>query len=166
MKARDSGSIDAATMEDTPGGRDPGQLSLAVSDIESVIPPGTAFILVDDDALPSDGFSERRVIRFLGCGAGSPARPADDEAAVEDLHRLRRLGASHIVFAWTAFSLLERYAGLGRYLRSHFPCLFRDDRILAFGLERYSKEALLHACTRRGGGDLIGGLAGKPCASV
>jgi hypothetical protein len=158
--------MDAARGQGTRGGQDPQQLSLAVSDIESVIPPGTAFILVDDDALPGDAFSERRILRFLGCGAGDAVRPADDEAAVEELHRLRRLGASHIVFALTGFPLLERYAGLGRYLQSHFPCLFRDDHILAFGLQRYSKEALLHTCVPQGSGDVFGQSATKPCVSV
>ena len=140
------------------------QLSLAVSEIESLIPQGSAFILVDDGALPSDGFPDRRLFPFLGCG--SAAGPVDDRTAVEELHRLRRLGARHIVITWTAFPLLERYAGFGSYLRSHFPCLFRDERILAFGLERYSKEALLHACAPRGSGELIGRLDGEPCASA
>src|SRR5438093_3189298 len=128
MKSQDSGSFPSGTRHDSR------QLSLAVSEIESVIPPGTEFILVDDGALPSDGFPDRRFFRFLGCG--SPVQPADDRTAVEELHRLRRLGARHIVIAWTAFTLLERYAGFGSYLRSHFPCLWRDERILAFGLAR------------------------------
>jgi hypothetical protein len=159
MKARDA--------IPTGGDRhDPRQPSLAMSDIESVVPPGTAFILVDDGELPSDGFSDRRVLRFRGRGAGSPAGSDDDRTSVEELHRLRRQGAGHIVFAGTAHLLFERSAGLGRYLRSHFPCLFRDDRIIAFGLGGYSKEALFHACAPRGGAGLLDPLARNPCVSA
>src|SRR5262245_15358859 len=160
------GLTDAGRVRGMPGGQDPHQLSLAVSDIESVIPAGAAFILVDDDALPRDGFSERPVLRFGGCGAGSPEPPAADQAAVQELERRRGLGRTHLVFAWTAFSFLERHAGLERYLRSHFHCLFRDDRILAFGLQRYSKEALFHACASPGSSDPIHHLPRAPCVSA
>jgi hypothetical protein len=55
-----------------------------------------------------------------------------------------------MVFAWTAFWWLEHYAGLSRYVRGHFPCLFQNDRIITFDLQRYAKEALLHMCTPKG----------------
>lgn len=160
MKSRDPGPIEAGAR------RDPRPPSPAVGDIESVVPPGTAFILVDDGELPSDGFSDRRVLRFPGRLAGRAEGPDDDRGAVEELHRLRRMGAGHIVFAGTASAALERPAGLGSYLRSHFPCLYRDERITAFGLGGYSKEALLHACAPRRGAGLHGEMARNPCASA
>ncbi len=132
------------------GEDDPQYLRLAVDEIEAVIPSGAAFILVDDNAIPPDSFSDRRLFPFLERDGQYWGPPADDSTAIEELHRLRGLGASHIVFAWTAFWWLDHYSGLSRYLWGHFPCLFQNDRIIAFDLQRYAKEALFRACAPRG----------------
>ena len=138
-------------MNHEPRGEEASQyVRLAVDEIEAVIPPGAVFILVDDNAFPAGSFSNRPVLRFLERDGKCSGRPADDRAAVEQLHRLKRLGASHIVFAWTAFWWLDHHEGLSQYVRGHFQCLFQDDRILVFDLQRYAKEALLHARTPKG----------------
>ena len=129
------------------GEEDPQYLRLAVAEIEAVIPSGAVLILVDDNALPTDSFSNRRVLPFLERNGQYWGRPADDSTAVDELHRMRRLGASHIVFAWTAFWWLDHYFGLSQYLWRHFQCLFHNDRIVAFDLQRYAKEALLRTVT-------------------
>jgi len=120
-------------------------LRLALVQIESVVPSDALLILVDDNAFPPDGLPDRQVLPFPERDGRYGGRPEDDKSAVEELHRLRRLGASHMVFAWTAFWWLDWYTGLSRYVRGHFPCLLQNDRIMAFDLQRYAKEALLHA---------------------
>jgi hypothetical protein len=138
------------------GEEDPRNLRRAVSDIENVIPDGTTFILVDNNTFHDETFGDRSPFPFLEREGEYWGLPADDAVAIEELHRLRRLGASHMGFAWTAFWWLDHYVGLTRYLWSHFPCLFQNDRVVIFDLQRYAKEALFHAYlpgaldTRRG----------------
>jgi hypothetical protein len=132
---------------------DPRHVRRAVSDIDSVVPDGATFILVDANALPRGGFGERRVFPFLERNGEYWGLPADDATAIQELHRLRREAASHMVFAWTSFWWLDHYVGLTRYLWSHFPCLFHNERVLVFDLQHYSKDALLQHSRAQGGAE-------------
>src|SRR6059036_1810558 len=65
---------------------------------------------------------------------GATGKPPDDATAIRELERLRKAGASFIVFIWSTFWWLEYYAGLHRYLRAQFPCIQQDERIVVFDL--------------------------------
>jgi glycosyltransferase involved in cell wall biosynthesis len=113
---------------------------LALSqDIRTLIPLGERFILVDQNQLSIDFFGKDffdgyRVTPFLdreGCYWGPPA---DCDTAIRGLERLRRSGATNIVFITPAFWWLEYYTAFAQYLRSKFRCVKENERVLVFDL--------------------------------
>jgi len=58
--------------------------------------------------------------------------PADNLTAIHELQGLRLAGAKLIVFAWPAFWWLDLYSEFARYLYSHFNCVLKNDRLIAF----------------------------------
>lgn len=103
--------------------------------IAKLVPPQEAFILVDEDRLEAAPLvAPRRCIPFLEKDGTYWGKPADDEAAIREIIRLRRSGANFMIFVSSTFWWLEYYAGLKQYLYSNFPCALRDDRLLAFDL--------------------------------
>ncbi len=103
-------------------------------DIAALIPPGDTFILVDDELLGSIMTAGHRTIPFLERDGQYWGAPPDDATAIRELERLRRSGATFIVFVWPAFWWLGYYTGLHRHLRSRFRCVLENDRLIAFDL--------------------------------
>src|ERR1051325_5384783 len=110
------------------------QLRRAQEEIVRLVPPGAAFILVNDDQWGNErGFGDRRAIPFLEKNGRYGGPPADDATALRELERLRKGGASHIVFGWPSFWWLDHYAGLREHL-SALPCVLKNERLVAFQL--------------------------------
>ncbi|MBM4464923.1 MAG: glycosyltransferase [Chloroflexi bacterium] len=113
----------------------PHRLHQAIQEISAFVPPGDAFILVDGDLWGApEVLAGRRRIPFLERDGQYWGPPADDDTAICELERLRRSGASFIVFAWPAFWWLDHYAGLHRHLRSAYRCALENDRLVVFDL--------------------------------
>jgi hypothetical protein len=114
-------------------------LERAVGQLRELMPPGTTFILVDEDQWAdrwggSEVLSGRRAFPFLERNGQYWGPPADDATAVSELKRLRQAGADYIAFAWPAFWWLDHYMGLNRHLRSNFTCVLEDDLLVVFDL--------------------------------
>ena len=62
--------------------------------------------------------------------------PIDDEAAIQEVERLRISGASHIAFAWWTSWWFDYYKEFHNYLRSNFECLIENDRLVIFNLRK------------------------------
>jgi glycosyltransferase involved in cell wall biosynthesis len=101
--------------------------------LRRLIPTGSRFILVDEDQLRG----------ALGLPGATPftqrdgvywGPPADDRAAVDELDRARRAGATHIAFAWPAFWWLDYYAAFAQHLRTRHPCVWKDDHVKVYDL--------------------------------
>lgn len=111
------------------------RLHLATTELSGLIPSGASFILVDDaqwgNVRPLDG---HRIIPFLEKNGAYWGPPADDNAAWQELERLRAAGASHIAFAWPSFWWLQHYAEFHRRLREAFPCVLANERLIVFKL--------------------------------
>lgn len=111
----------------------------AAQELEDAVPEGETFILVDDDWW-NDGAGNPEVLPgrhrlpFIEHDGQYWGRPADDSQATRELERLRGEGAGFVVFAWPAFWWLEYYAGFGAWLRSRFPCVLDNDRLVIFDL--------------------------------
>jgi hypothetical protein len=110
------------------------QRTLTAEDIASIIPPGTDFILVDQQQVKGYLPDQYRTVSFLEQDGVYWGPPPDDETAIRELNQLRRSGAQFIVFAWTAFWFLDYYTGLHSTLRSRYRCLIENDRIVCFDL--------------------------------
>jgi len=104
-------------------------------EIVKLVPPQEAFILVDEDRLDAVPLvAPRRCIPFLEKDGRYWGKPADDEAAIREVARLRLSGANFIIFVSSTFWWLEQYPGLRHYLYSNFLCALQDHRLLAFNL--------------------------------
>jgi hypothetical protein len=114
-------------------------LDLTIQDISALIPAGNAFILVDNAKFGGEVVTGRRTIPFLERDGQYCGPPPDGITAIREIERLRRSGASFIVFAWTAFWWLDHYAGLSEHLRSNYRCALENDRLVVFDLRLYNR---------------------------
>jgi hypothetical protein len=106
------------------------------SEIAAVVPAGESLILVDGQQLNAGEVARnRRVIPFLERDGVYWGAPADDQTGIMELERLRQQARPRcIVFAWPAFWWLGHYRGLRDHLRSRFPCVLENERLVAFDL--------------------------------
>jgi succinoglycan biosynthesis protein ExoV len=102
--------------------------------IDSVVPPEDLVIFVDEDQWRNQLSSGRRLVPFLEREGQYWGPPADSETAIQELDRLRGVGARFIIFAQPAFWWLEYYARLTGHLRSHFPCSLENEQLVVFDL--------------------------------
>jgi hypothetical protein len=110
-------------------------VSRAAENITLLIPQGNTFILVDQQQVRDYLPAEYRAIPFLERDGHYWGPPPDDVTAIRELDRLRKAGASFIVFALPAFWWLDYYKGLCRYLRSQFRCVIENECIVMFDLQ-------------------------------
>jgi hypothetical protein len=108
----------------------------ASKEIDEVIPAGDTLVLIDglENCLTGEAEDRRRVIRPEALDGESSGPPPNDEEAIRRLGDLRRSGAHFIAFAWPAFWWLDYYTGLHQHLRSNFPCILENDRLVIFDL--------------------------------
>lgn len=111
------------------------RLQLATHELSKLIPPGDTFILVDEAQWGGEGVADRHVIPFLERDGQYWGAPPDDETAIRELERLRRAGASFMVFGWPAFWWLDYYFGLHRHLRSECRCVLKNSNLVVFDLQ-------------------------------
>jgi SAM-dependent methyltransferase len=115
------------------------RLYLAVRDIAAVIPAEDAFILLDEKHFGSLLTAGRRTIPFLDREGQYGGPPPNDETAIQEIERLRRLGANFIVLEWPEFWWLDHYGVFNQYIRSNFPCALDNERIVVFDMRPNSK---------------------------
>jgi glycosyltransferase involved in cell wall biosynthesis len=116
------------------------QTKRVIINLESIADAKETFILVDESSLDPDVFARWKTIPFTEREGVYWGPPPDDDFAIKELERLRRAGASFIVFAWPAFWWLEHYAEFNRYLRSQFVCVLENDRLVVFDLRCNSRK--------------------------
>lgn len=105
-----------------------------VEELAALIPEGARFVLVDHEVFREDVAATRTALPFLERDGEYWGPPADDETAIAELERLRRQGASFVVFGSPAFWWLDHYARLADHLRARYPCVLDNDRLVAFDL--------------------------------
>jgi hypothetical protein len=113
------------------------QIELTTQDIVGLVPAEESFISVDADRWGIGDFVEgRRRLPFPERDGQYWGPPPDDDAAIREGERLRNSGASFIIFGWPAFWWLDYYAGFHRHLRSTYPCILENDRLVVFDLRQ------------------------------
>jgi len=110
----------------------------SMREIEGLVPAEETFILVDEDQwrTSSEVGARRHRIPFLERDGGYWGPPPDDATAIQEFERLRKSGASFIVFGWPAFWWFGYYAGFHHHLRSTFRCAMENERVVVFDLRR------------------------------
>jgi hypothetical protein len=107
----------------------------ALDDLCRVVPPGAVFVLADEAEWDTDEVVRtRRRVPLTERDGVYWGPPADDEAAIAELERLRTGGAEYLVVAWPAFWWLEHYRGWAEHLRSHHAALLETEDVRVFGL--------------------------------
>lgn len=105
--------------------------------IAEIVPPGSAFILVDEDTWAMDDVvAGRRHVPFMERKGRFCGWPPDDAAAIQEVERLRQAGADFMVFAWHCLWWLEHYTELNRHLQTNYRCLVENDQVALFDLRR------------------------------
>ena len=107
-------------------------LEMAKRELGHVVPKGATIVLVDEGTWGSDVVSDWQPIPFVERDGVYWGAPPDGESGVEELERLRRGGATFVVFGWPAFWWLDHYAELEEYLQAHSVRIFENTRIIVF----------------------------------
>jgi glycosyltransferase involved in cell wall biosynthesis len=112
-------------------------LDSAAKELAGLLPEGSSFILVDGGELcteQTDVIPGRLAIPFTERDGQYWGPPGDDETAIRELERLRSCGAQYLVFVWSAFWWVSYYNRFQRHLRTNYPCLVENERLIAFDL--------------------------------
>jgi Methyltransferase domain len=110
------------------------RLFKTVNEIGRLIPHRQRFILVDHDVIRGQLVNDRWAIPFLEREGKYWGVPSDDDTAIRELTRLRKLGAKFVVFTWDAFWWLDYYAEFHNKLKSQYRCVLKNERLVVFDL--------------------------------
>ena len=110
------------------------KLDRTYSRFDSLVSASETFIYVDQETMETEIFGDRIIIPFMEKDGLYSGVPADDEMAIEELERLRRIGANFIVFARPAFWWLDYYSDFHSYIRQRFECVLKSNRLIVFDL--------------------------------
>jgi glycosyltransferase involved in cell wall biosynthesis len=117
------------------------RVSHSVRDLIRVVPENESVILVDAGQWGTGrSLATLRLHPFVECNGLYWGPPADDASAVRELEQSRGTGAGFIVFAWPAFWWLDYYAEFYHYLRSQYPCVLHNDRLVIFELRHPKRQ--------------------------
>ena len=112
-------------------------LKIAIPQILSIVPKKDSFILIDEGKFDSqDIFEDRHIIRFNEHNGYYGGPPEDDFSAIQELERLLKTCAKFIVISWPAFWWLQYYEEWHQYLRTNFPCILENVRLIIFDLHQ------------------------------
>jgi len=107
-----------------------------VTDIVSLVPPGSSFILANQDAWANGPrIAGRSRVPFLERDGVYWGPPADDAEAVAELQRQSARGHRYFAVTFPHLWYLEHYRGLRTWLRTHAREHIHNDRIALFELD-------------------------------
>ena len=111
-------------------------LWIATLELAEVIAEGDAFVLVDEDLFGEEILLGRRALPFLEHKGQYWGPPPDDETAIRELGRMRRMGAEFVVFVWASFWWFDHYPGFHAHLSSTFNRVLSNERLVVFDLRK------------------------------
>jgi glycosyltransferase involved in cell wall biosynthesis len=110
------------------------KLKRALEELDTVIPSGVPFILVDDLTWQLRRTENRAFIPFLEKGGQYAGPPGNSCTAIAELERLRAAGAQFVVFAWPSFWWLQSFPEFRDYLQAQFLCVHQSSETMIFKL--------------------------------
>ncbi|WP_428939323.1 glycosyltransferase family 2 protein [Fontivita pretiosa] len=99
------------------------------------IAAGEAALLADEGKL-RDELLDHTIVPFTEHAGQYWGPPADDEAAIRELRRHRAAGVRWLLIAWPAMWYLEHYHRFAEHLGFRYPCVCRDQHLVAYALDR------------------------------
>lgn len=113
----------------------PSRLLMACGDIQSAIPPGAKYALVDQDEWGlREPVAGRVAVPFMERDGEYWGPPSGGAEAVRELNRLRRQGVRFIAIWWTCFWWMDAYPEFTECLSRQHSCLVDNERLQIFGL--------------------------------
>jgi hypothetical protein len=111
------------------------RLQGAVERLDTLVAPGTPFLLIDDGQTAMTATQQRRVIPFPERDGIWWGAPADDAEAIAELERQRRGGAAYLAVLWIASWWLEHYRDFAAHVRERYPLTLEDELLTVFELQ-------------------------------
>jgi hypothetical protein len=106
----------------------------ASREVAEIVPAGATFILADEAGFGREFAPGRRLVPLLERDGEYAGRPADDDAAIAGVERLRAGGAEWLIVGWPAFWWLDHYQRFADHLRARYRCVSTTERLVAFDL--------------------------------
>ena len=107
----------------------------SIQEIKAVTPEGATLILVDEEQWGAgQDLAGRRLLPFSERDGEYWGVPGDDVTAVQELERLRAVGAGFMVFVWSTFWWLDHFSGLRRHLADQYRRVLENDRLIVVDL--------------------------------
>jgi pyruvyltransferase len=110
------------------------EAKLAALQLARLVPKDAICIIIDLDQWRSEFASGPESVPFLERNGAYWGPPADDDAAIGELMRLRDGGATYVVFAKPAFWWLDYYSGFRDCLNASAICCHKDDLLIVYRL--------------------------------
>ncbi len=108
----------------------------STKEIREMIPPGNAFILIDQEVFGDEIAMNRIRIPFMENEGSYFCLPSDGSEAITELDWLvTKYNPQHLIFAWPSFWWFDYYKDFSNYLRMNFRCLFSNERLVIFDLQ-------------------------------
>lgn len=105
-------------------------------DLAQHISSDQRFTLIDEEQLRADLAAAERAVPFPQCDGVYAGQPLDDQAAIDELERLRAAGIAFAVIAWPAMWWLDYYKRFAEHLRSKYRCVLQNGRVVIFDLSK------------------------------
>lgn len=110
--------------------------AIALRELKTLPVGGGPLVLVDDGSWGEGSVGGRERLPFVERDGLYDGQPAGDDVAIAELERMRRGGASFLVFVWSTFWWLDHYAGFRDHLRNRFSCPLESENVVAFDLRQ------------------------------
>lgn len=110
------------------------------NELKKIIHNDQKFVIVDQEEIRLELDQAIQAIPFVEQGGIYFGPPENDETAIAELERLRIAGTIFIVIAWPAFWWLDYYKKWHKYLRTNFPCILENKRLIIFDLQHIPEE--------------------------
>jgi len=109
-------------------------------DLSALAPDDDMVTVIDHDGLRNYLAASRRVMPFVERGGRYWGLPEDDADAVRELERQRtHAGARFFAVTLASFWFLEHFPGFAEYVRSRYPCVLSNERLVVFDLRDQTK---------------------------
>jgi hypothetical protein len=109
-------------------------LSRARRELRGLIPPSSTYILVDAGEFGAGLVADRAARPFIERQGQYWGPPPDDVTAVREFDRMRKEGATFLVFGWPCFWWLTYYRGFVAHLDRQFRRVLENGRLVVYDL--------------------------------